>query len=142
VGLSLKLSDATSQSTCLSRPTNFRNDHSKAVARNKGKEHKNNCQLHWDRFVGYRMASNAVLFPGGKNPDLLKQFPHQGSNRTEKTPGQCDGADRRHAGYVATVVPNENVALVIVVSAVTPGTLTIFTLSSKIPLLCYINIKL
>jgi len=32
-------------------------DHSKAVARNKGKEHKNNFQLHWDRFVGYSMPS-------------------------------------------------------------------------------------
>jgi hypothetical protein len=55
VGLSLKLSDATS---CLSRVMNFRNDRSKAVARTKGKDHKNKCQFHWD---AHGMASMRVL---------------------------------------------------------------------------------
>ena len=62
VGLSLKLSDATSQSTFLSRPTNFRNGHSKAVARNKGKEHQNNCQFRRDPFWHGIASMGAIAF--------------------------------------------------------------------------------
>ena len=59
MGLSQKLSDAT---TCLSGLMNFRNERTKAVARNKGKEHQNNCQFHRDRFVGpHGMASMGAI---------------------------------------------------------------------------------
>jgi len=72
------------------RATNFRNDRSKAVARNKGKDHRNKCQFHRDRFMGHGMTSMRS-YPRRQNPNVLKKFPHQASNRTEKTQGHCPG---------------------------------------------------